>query len=113
MKWATGVSVDFFKAGRWRLKCCRKQLKTVPPRLAPSGPMSKHFSSKLSITARKDLFPCNFTYGLTSGFNKALCRGMALLSFQKDGSFSQTLYRVDMAIQVGGSGEGQLFGLKI
>ena len=25
----------------------------------------------------------------------------------------QTLYRVDMAFKVGGSGEGQLFGLKI
>ena len=25
----------------------------------------------------------------------------------------QTLYRVDMAIQVGGSGAGQLFGMKI
>ena len=32
-------------------------------RLASSGPMSKHFSSKLSTTVKKDLFLRNCNYG--------------------------------------------------
>ena len=36
---------------------------TVLDRLASSGPMPKHFSSKLSTTAKRDLFSCKCNYG--------------------------------------------------